>query len=223
MNKTIVFFMIVFVFLGCHPLIKGTHYDIPPGKVDPIHGVDPVMVVAEKSDSPIYQLELHDEEDGLVRDGHFRLDTNDIVEDAAKLIRNELQRNHIKNIKVSNGADKTINIRFVGGYWMIVHGFWYNGYTAHFDFEVETGAGYKIQYSVVGGGSTPHNAVGDATTHMAETTLNDPMISNYIRYGETSVDEVVKLEKLKILFDKRLITEEEYWDSKKKILEGLEK
>ena len=211
---------IFFLFTSCMGTVKPSTYEIPFGSVQSIVSETPINVLGTKVDDPKYILEFkYEYDDGTYQILKYALDVNDANERVAKLIINELKKN---NVPISQGADKTITVNFLDGRWEMDEGMWYTDFPAYLSFEAITKDGRKRKYEHKGGGMTINNSVGDSIEHIAEAALKDPVILDYIQDLDSVDTDINKLKKLKTMFEKGLITEQEYIEGKKTIIENIQ-
>jgi hypothetical protein len=93
---------------------------------------------------------------------------------------------------------------------------------ASLELNVVTGGGHKKTYRISNTGFDIWRACGGAITKAVATMLNDEMILSYIEGKERQFSKesaVDKLEQLDDMRDKKLITQEEFDEKKKEILD----
>jgi len=93
---------------------------------------------------------------------------------------------------------------------------------ANLDLNVVTGGGFKKTYRITNTGLDIWRACGCAITRAVATMLNDDMILSYIGGKESQFPKeraVDKLKQLNEMRDKKLITQEEFDEKKKEILD----
>lgn len=209
----------IIILQGCTYQLKLNKFDIPPSVIDPLMGDSPINIIAPQIDDPIKQVSYSVE--GKTGDGFsYYVDFNEVNKIAIDLIKNELIKN---DIPLSKDAQKIIKFTTTNIEWE----YWAGGFVTgtYMDFQIETADGYKKKYRVQDGSQVHlERAVGGAITRAAEKVLQDEKILSYIQNSKVpkgDKDSTFKLEKLKLLRDRGLITEDEYNEKKKEILNNL--
>lgn len=209
--------LILILTISCTPKISPTHYDIQDGTIEPLESSMPIRIIAKKVEKPEYK--VPGGYPGQEAQCMTIADINEMNTKVATLIETELAKN---GIAVSDTAKKTITIDFQSGNWKILEGVWSTEYDLYLRFKVETAHGYQKEFKIVGATYVDYNrALGDALTNTAEDILSDQKIREYIEDGPVSDDVAGKLEKLKNLADRGLITKEEYKQRKDEILDKM--
>jgi len=209
----------IFLLSGCTYQLKLTKFDIPPNVVEPLMGDTPINIIRPEIDDPIKQVSYYAE--GKSGDGFsYFVDFNEVNNVAIELIKSELKKN---NIPISDNAQSVIKFTTTKIEWE----YWAVGFVmgTYLDFEVETADGYKKKFTVQDGSQVHlERAVGGAITRVAEKVLQDERILGYIqktKMPKDDKDSTFKLERLKLLRERGLITEEEYTKKKKEILKDF--
>jgi hypothetical protein len=222
MKKPISLFVVVitiFLLSGCTYQLKLTRFDIPPSVVEPLMGDTPINIIGPEIDYPIKQVSYSVE--GKTGDGFsYFVDFNEVNKIAIDLIKSELKKN---NVPISDDAQTVVKFTTTKIEWE----YWAGGFVigTYLNFEVETADGYKNKYTVQDGSQVHlERAVGGAITRAAEKVLQDERILSYIektKMPKDDKDSTFKLERLKLLRERGLITEEEYTEKKKEILKDF--
>ena len=136
---------------------------------------------------------------------------------AAKLLRKDWKRMEPTSADTHKKKREVVvmNLELEDNFFSFV--FW-----AHLDLEAETGDGDICKLRASNSGGTTHRACGGAITRGVAELLNKRDIINYIQGTSVEAkDPLKKLEKLKQMRDKGLITEDEYQNNKNEILKKL--
>nr|MBC8362522.1 SHOCT domain-containing protein [Candidatus Desulfatibia profunda] len=193
------------------------------GIIEDFHSDVTIQLVNENTPEDVIPTgkRLFDNKDskcGKIECAELHLWTGQLIE----ILEGELKK---RGIKVAPDAEKVLKIKIKDiNFYLPFMGFHVRAWV---DFNVDVGGVYSKSFIGRGkSGGTGLRAYGNAMLWSAVEILNDPDIQKYIREPiEKAItpakdDDVEdKLEKLKTLFDKGLITQEEYDSKKTELLE----
>lgn len=212
---------IVFIsamLIGCGTYtIKPAEIHMKPGMVSShIENEQPLNIAYIKVPKPVRKITYF--ANGKLWENHrFYADFNALSSEAAGLLRKELEKN---GVPISADANKKIEL--------VVTNLELEARSLSFVFyvrlilEAETGDGNIYTFKVANTGTSFERACGGAITRGVADLLNTPDIISYIQgTSAEEKDPLEKLEKLKVMRDKGLITEDEYQYKKNEILNRL--
>jgi len=220
----VVFGILIFTLSGCGPhYVMPTRLPMKAGLIKDFHSDVTIQLVNANTPEDVIPtgkrlMNNKDTKCGKIECAELHLWTGQLIE----ILEEELNK---RGIKVAPNAETVLKIKIKDiNFYAPFMGFHVRAWV---DFNVDVGGVYSKSF--IGRGKSGVNglkAYGNAMLWSAVEILNDPDIQKHIREPAAKAitpakgDAVEgKLERLKALFDKGLITQEEYDSKKTELLE----
>ena len=176
MKTNLRYFSLIIIYIlliGCTRYIKPEKFDLDPQVLKSLRSNVPIQVLVPKNAETKYLIEFSGKQK---KHANVYVDLNDLYKNAKELMEETLVK---YNVPLSPNSVKYLKFTISKVQWEV----WAGGFSigAYFEFDIETGDGYKMHYRVQDkSGRNVDRAVGGTTSRAVERIFQDEKIVAYI-------------------------------------------